>query len=570
MNRLQARLCTRARPATGFTSQPEPRSIGQVARGRQLLAGNFLLAGHLIEAPGQSPWEITPPSPEFEAELHGFDWLDDLAALGDGAARRAAQAWVAEWISRYGRGRGPGWTPDLAGRRLIAWINHALFLMSGQEQGASSAWFTSLGQQTIFLSRRWKAAAPGLPRFEALTGLVYSGLALSGMESYAPRASAALAAECGRMVDAEGGIAARNPEELLAVFGLLTWAAAALSEAGSQTPPQHLAAIERIAPTLRALRHADGSLARFHGGGRGAEGRLDHALAASGVKTTLSHGRAMGFARLSAGRTTVIVDAAPPPTTSPQAQASTLAFELTSNRRPLIVGCGAGGPFGPEWERAARATALHSTLSIEGFSSARLSDSAGRRGVLADGPRAVTLEWQSERFGTAALMSHDGYLRSHGLTHLRRLDLSADGRALLGEDTLAALAPADRARLAAVLAARKGRGIPYALRFHLHPDNDAEIGLGGTAVSIALRSGEIWVFRHDGHAELALEPSVYLERGRLVPRATQQIVLSAELGEQAGQASWSLAKAHETPLAIRDTLREDEFAPSETTPEEPS
>lgn len=48
-NRLHARLAALARPATGFVSQPEPKTIGAFARGRQLIAGNFLFAGFLIE-----------------------------------------------------------------------------------------------------------------------------------------------------------------------------------------------------------------------------------------------------------------------------------------------------------------------------------------------------------------------------------------------------------------------------------------------------------------------------------------------------------------------------------------
>ncbi len=61
--------------------------------------------------------------------------------------------------------------------------------------------------------------------------------------------------------------------------------------------------------------------------------------------------------------------------------------------------------------------------------------------------------------------------------------------------------------------------------------------MGGTAVSLALKSGEIWVFRHDGAAGLSLQPSVYLERGRLKPRAAKQIVLSGRMQEiEAGSA----------------------------------
>ncbi|MFP4237735.1 MAG: heparinase II/III family protein, partial [Rhodosalinus sp.] len=72
------------------------------------------------------------------------------------------------------------------------------------------------------------------------------------------------------------------------------------------------------------------------------------------------------------------------------------------------------------------------------------------------------------------------------------------------------------------------------------------------AVSVALRSGEIWVFRHDGRVRMTLEPSVYLERGRLRPRETKQIVLSGRALEYGTRVRWSLAKAQDTALAVRD------------------
>ena len=81
--------------------------------------------------------------------------------------------------------------------------------------------------------------------------------------------------------------------------------------------------------------------------------------------------------------------------------------------------------------------------------------------------------------------------------------------------------------------------------------------MGGAAVSMALRSGEIWVLRHDGLAKLSLEPSVYLEKGRLMPRAAKQIMLTAVLQDFQARIGWTLAKAQDTPLAIRDLDREE-------------
>lgn len=556
-DRLAALRATKARPATGFVSQPEPRTIGSYARGKQLVAGNFLFAGFLIEGPEQSIWDLPMPDPSFEEALHGCTWLDDLAAVADRPARERAQAWVFEWIRRFGRGRGPGWSPDLTGRRLIRLINHALLLLSGRNKAEAEAFFRTLAQQTLFLSRRWPTASPGLPRFEALTGLIYAGLALTGMEGHVPAATEALARECATQIDAQGGIPTRNPEELLEVFSLLIWASEALGEAGRSPLPAHLAAIARIAPTLRALRHADGGLARFHGGGRGLEGRLDTALGAAGVRQTAPEGLAMGFARLHAGRSSLIVDAAPPPLgpASANAHASTLAFELTSGRRPLIVNCGSGAMFGPEWHRAGRATPSHSTLALEGYSSSRLGPERrfgqATRTWLDETPQEVWMRPESDP-ARHALFGHDGYLATHGLSHLRELELSPDGNALRGEDTLAATTGPDKARFEQVLEAGGLRGIAYQLRFHLHPDVDATLDMGGWAVSMALKSGEIWVFRFDGPVEMSLDPSVYLEKGRLRPRAARQIVLSGRLLEPAAQIGWTLAKAHDTPAANRD------------------
>lgn len=563
LNRWHARRACRGQSPTAFISQPEPRTIGAYARGKQLVAGNFLMAGHLLNAPGTSPWAIAPPTPAVEAALHGFGWLDDLAALGDREARARAQFWTFDWIERFGRGTGPGWVPDLAGRRLIRWVSHALIILGGAERAESEAFFRLLAAQTVFVSRRWQATSPGLPRFEALTGLIYAGLSLEGMESHVGPAISALAKECEARVDGEGGIPSRNPEELLEVFTLLNWAAQAIEDTGRTPEPAHRAAIERIAPTLRALRHSDGGLARFHGGGRGIEGRLDRALANSGVRSGAPEGLAMGYARLSSGRTSVVMDAASPPTgkDSYNAHASTLALELTSGRRPLIVNCGSGLHFGDDWAKAGRATPSHSVLGLTGMSSSRL----GPLEATPDGPRARLLEVPSDveaRFVSSDVMNgvvggQSGYVPRYGLAHVRRIELALDGRMVAGEDTLAAMSKAEQERFAQALEREGEKGVPFDIRFHLHPDVDAMLDMGGTAVSMQLRSGEIWVFRYEGRVKLSLDPSVYLEKTRLKPRAAKQVVLSGRAMEYATRIRWTLAKAQDTPIGVRDLVRDE-------------
>ena len=157
LDRVVARWTAFAKPATGFVSQPEPRTVGSFARGRQLVAGNFLFAGHLIEDGGDDLWALESPGRAFTSDLHGFAWLDDLAAVADATTRQRAQKWLWEWIDHFGRGSGPGWVPDLTGRRLIRWINHAFFILRGQDKAAHDAFYRSLAHQTLYLARRWKS-----------------------------------------------------------------------------------------------------------------------------------------------------------------------------------------------------------------------------------------------------------------------------------------------------------------------------------------------------------------------------------------------------------------------------
>ena len=555
LDRLADRLAVlgarRVRAAGGFVSQPEPRSMGLVTRGRQLLQGSVLLAGNLVEVLDGRFWDIEAPDRAFAEEAHGFAWLDDLAALGTRDARARAQAWTWDWIARYGRGRGPGWTPDLTGRRIIRWVHHATFLLAGRGQEDSEAFYQSLSRQSAYLAKRWPSAAAGLARFEALTGLVYAGISLIGMEALTGPATEALARACETDIDGEGGLPTRNPEELLEVLTLLTWSASALTEAGQTVPQPVQDAILRIAPALRTLRHADGELARFHGGGRGAEGRLEQALAAAGVRGGAPPVIAMGYARLSGGRTTVIVDASSPQggRAAETAHASTAAFELTSGRRPVVVNCGSGLTFGPMWRLAARATECHSVLAMDRVSSSRLYPT-GEALQYRAAVTASRMTTGSE--GTDLYLAHDGWLRTHGLTASRSLTLSHDGRRLSGVEALTALKAEARKRFEDVMTASAMEAGRFAVRFHLHPDVDATLDMGGAAVSLVLRSGEIWIFRFSGPAELSLDPSAYLEKGRLHPRPSLQIVLRGEARGFETRLGWTLAKAKDTPLAIRD------------------
>jgi uncharacterized heparinase superfamily protein len=480
-------------------------------------------------------------------QLHGMSWLDDLFATED--AETVAAPWVSDWIARFGTGAGPGWMPALVGRRLLRWIDRGAALQDAMDPAERRAFLAACYAHAAMLASGWSEAPGGLPRVEALAGRTLATLSLEGLEERRRGAIDALDALLAEELDRSGGLAVRNPEALLETAALTARVLDAMEADGEPVPPGLADADSRMRAALLTLRHSDGALPRFQGGGRGRPERIGRVIPAPAPDTIGDGGRqAMGFARLAAAGVSVIVDAARPPAgeVSGSAHASTLAFEMSSGDHPLIVNCGPGGAFGPDWHRAGRLTASHSVLTVEDRSSAAIGApiALGTRRIapLVAGPERVTAQLGRGRGATTLALAHDGYAASHGLTHLRRLQLSSDGRSLLGEDALRADGVAAKERFEDASAEAGGRGIPFAIRFHLHPAAEAALDMGGRAISIALPTGEIWLLRTRSAVATRIEESVHLEPSAARPVAASQVVLSDRCVKYAATVDWSLTR----------------------------
>ena len=124
---------------------------------------------------------------------------------------------------------------------------------------------------------------------------------MEGFDSFITVATEYLSRECRDKIDEDGGILSRNPEELLAIFTYLIWVAHGLHDADWTPSQAHIEAINRIAPTLRHLRHTNGSLCRFNGSLGKYSGELDRYLFLSGNKKKTMKVLKMGYARLEGG-----------------------------------------------------------------------------------------------------------------------------------------------------------------------------------------------------------------------------------------------------------------------------
>jgi len=493
----------------------------------EIYHGRFPFAGYLVETGGESPFLMEVANLDWIRSLHGFRWLRHMRAAETELAGANARALVADWIAAHGRQiSGVAWEPVVTAKRVIAWLQHSSTVLHGAEFGFYRAFLKSLAIQVRYL----KAVAPEMPageeRLRARIALAFAALSLPTSAAALRATSRNLSIELDRQILPDGGHICRNPEAVLELLADLLPLRQTYANEAEAPPDALLGAVERMLPALRFFRHQDGTLARFNGMGATGHDRVAAILRHDETGgSPVQHAPHSGYERLSMGGVTVIADTGPPPSieVSQRAHAGCLAFEMSSGRAHFVVNCGVDNHAADDFRPLARATAAHSTATLNDTSSARFALS-GRAGSilgtpLLEGPRQVHCSRMDSQGIQAFVARHDGYVARFGLYHERELALSAQGTMLEGIDRVF--------RKGGEVARANGRD-NVTVRFHLHPDI-ALFENRRNDIVLASPGGDRWEFSCE---EIAadIEDSLFFA-GVGGPRRSRQLVLTYKASE---------------------------------------
>ena len=505
--------------------QPSDLMPGEAARGNALLAGDYGFVGELVASPEATPWADQSPGAAWFDALHGFAWLRDLRVVGATAARTRARALVLDWIDRSEDLPAPARAPAVTGARLAAWLVSHDFLVGAVNDPFARRLHGSLAIQARQLAKTARRGDDGADRLAALKGLIYCNAALPDNNHRLQQSLKVLEVELTDQILPDGVHISRSPSLQLTVLRDLIDLRATLIAAHQEPPAALQTSIDRLALMLRGFRHGDGGLALFNDSLEEEAWLIDRVLGLADAKgRPLSDARHGGFQRVQAGRTLVLMDAGMPPTQGRHGHAGTLSLEISVGKERLITNCGAWRGPGAQWRQVLRASAAHSTLTVDDTNSAVVLDDGG----IGVGPNRVELN-REEKDGAVWLeASHDGYVQPFGLMHVRRLYIAADGRDLRGEDRLTDLGGSRRS----------GRG--FAVRFHLHPEVQASLVQDGASVLLRLPSGVGWHLRAAG-GELDLAEGIYAgQTGER--RRTEQVLITGRIETDETIVKWALRR----------------------------
>ena len=547
--RIRARqLAQRQLPARPLPPARTPRLrpvasaplFGDAKAGADLAAGVWEFSGQRIEVGAGHPFGLTLPSERFADWVHGFGWLPDLLSApgGDDAAKRLVLEWMAAFPAKT-QNRFVD-DPDRLARRLFQW---------GRAFDALSDAAGTVADRYHLQIRRLRAAerdlTPGLAQLRSASAVVMFNARLQDKgETGLMRALDTLDAHLAVQVLPDGGHVSRSPLATLTALEIALVTDAVLGARGVSGSAALGRAIDRLGPMVRTLTHTDGTLGVFQGGSAGDPDRIKAILnAAPGEVQGFAFGPHTGFHRLDLGENVLLVDTlgvAPRPFDL-DAHLAPLAIELSTPEGRLIVNCGWHAGAAERWHRPVRSAAAHSTLILDDRSPGAILEPGWAQDALGAAvsrdPGKVTARRKEQVGGIWLECTHEGYKAEYGLVHRRRLFMGEDGDDIRGEDSL--LVPVGDTPL------RRDR-VPFALRFHFHPDVRVSLAQDLSSALLVQRGRAGWRFRTDA-GPLAVEPSIYLGGGPRPVRAQQLVIRGEAYGDGDGQGRdnrvrWSLRR----------------------------
>lgn len=507
-------LTLRTRKYINLNYVPNDVWPGDADHGMGMVNHQYHFSGQTLRS-GVVPWSPEDVPDDWIKEIHSFEWLRNLRSVGGDIARRKARAMLEDWLREYNSWTPLVWAPEVLSKRIWSWMSFYNFAFANGNELFRDKFITSLAAQSKHLLRVYPSKLQGIDRLKALRSLLAIHICLPISSVSEDRIQYLVEQEATAQIWQDGLHISRNASKhldaLMTLIDIRT-----LLQGAQVTPPNSLGKIiERMAATLKFMRHGDGKLCIFAGAKEEEELLIESVLSASTYKgketRSLKHS---GYSKITMGRSTLFVDIGPE---GPDIKnwKSAGAIEFSSGKQRIFVNCGTTY-FDSPYSDVMNRTVASSTLTLDedcvDFSNYQGFDVEPRHFQVHENHESCLLE-----------VSHAGFYNEKGIIHHRRVFVGANGDDIRGEDIV-----------------EGPDGHSYTLRFHLHPSVKASLIQDGYELYLSPPKGNAFRFLGGGH-KLRLEESIYFGDGE-TPRKTQQIVIEGQTIPKTTAIQWAIQK----------------------------
>src|SRR5262249_4857324 len=142
-----------------------------------------------------SVFDAEAPNDDWLREVHAFGWLRHLRASEIGRARVKGRELLAERMRYTRRSEAIAWEPEIAARRVTAWLSQARLILDGCLHAFLRRFMRSITAQVRPLRRVAHAGPSGLPRLRGMVALAAAAVSMSRQSRFVKQAARRLDAE---------------------------------------------------------------------------------------------------------------------------------------------------------------------------------------------------------------------------------------------------------------------------------------------------------------------------------------------------------------------------------------
>ncbi len=468
---------------------PENLWAGNPDEGKKIIDGFLSFYGEGV-AFNERVWGKNNASINWNEELHTFEWIKDVKALGTNKARLFLRDNIREWIKYRRNWDSLSWRNDILAKRISNLMSNMSFFYNTADENFQKKFTKLINKQSIHLINTYKKEDYGDKKIFVAKAIILAALSFKNLSRKLNLGINFLEQVIHKDILEDGLHYLRSPSEQFIFLQSLIDIKNFLGLSQIVIPKFLNENIYRMSSVLKFFKIGNGELSIFNKYKFVDPDEINEVLKRSNSKLKIPDTlKFSGFQRISENRLSFLMDCGKP--TQEKTHASSLSFEFSHGSEKIVVNCGSPFINNKKLSEALRSTAAHSTISIDDINSSDIFFEKKTNSRIAN----VWSEKLTDKNNFWINSAHSGYKDLFGLVHNRKIHIDTENLIIRGQDYFSK-------------PLKKNNKIPKMLflRFHIHPDVELSATTSKRKVVLKLQNNLGWEF-------ICSEPKIQINEG---------------------------------------------------------
>ena len=470
----------------------------------------------------ESIWQNNFSSKDYE-KLNNFFWFFSLDLK---SSKKTAQTVIKNWISNNTKYQKNSWEFDLTAKRVISWLSNHQLTYEDSDQEYKSTFDHMIQKQTNHLLNEIKNSKELENKMIGCAAIILVGLAYKNEKQYLDNGLNLLKNIIKSSIDNKGFPKSRNIKQLIFYLKYFIIIREWFKESQSLIPEYIDETIYYLGSSYAFIWQNIKQDIFFNGNYSSENTEFDQYLKRFGYKFKNQINELGGYTILKNKKIILAADigSSPNKTFSNDYQAGALSFEIFSNDKKLISNAGYCSDKNNKFNKLSRSTSLHSTLTIEDYSSCNFTKHQ-KNFIIDRGLKVLKKNVVFENNFWKISGTHDGYLVKFGAIYEREIEFYPEQMKFIGYDKLFRKNPS--------------REIKFDIRFHLDPNSKVMKTQDNKSILIELDQ-EGWKFSCDNF-DIDIDNGLYFGNKNSY-KENQNIFISGMNNEKEQIIKWEINK----------------------------